>query len=80
MAKFSQISLENFKYCNENQKFGVEILKKTCEQPFNSIIENTIAKKEVLFEKLLEQEPDVCYDALRGKFVNAFEARDLRSS
>lgn len=32
-----------------------------------------MTKKEVLFEKILEQEPNICYDALEGKFVDAFE-------
>lgn len=71
LARLSQSNLENFKYENENQKYGIEIIKKSCEQPFYSIVENTARKKEVLFEKLLEHAQNVCYDALREKFVEA---------
>ena len=62
-------SLEGVKPVNDDQRFGVDIVKKAIQEPAKQIVNNAGADGSVIVGKLLESnEANYGYDAQNGEF------------
>lgn len=67
--------LDQIKAENDDQKIGIEIIRKTLKVPCMQISKNAGVDPQTVIDRLLqEKNKEVGYDALNGKFVNMFEA------
>ena len=72
---FAAKALDDLKPENEDQKVGVDIIRKVLSWPVRNIAENAGKEGAVIVGKLMEEnDTNVGYDAQHGKFVNMFEA------
>ncbi|KAK3588175.1 hypothetical protein CHS0354_012240 [Potamilus streckersoni] len=65
--------LDTLKPLNEDQKIGIQIIKKALRVPALTIIKNTGLDPTVIVEKILNEKGDRGYDALNNEFVNMME-------
>ncbi len=67
-------ALDNVKLNNEDEKIGVDIVRKILDVPLKLIANNAGKEGSIIAEKVKEMEGPVGYDAARDKYVNMFEA------
>lgn len=68
-------SLEKIKAENDDEKAGINIIRKALSAPIRKILENAGLDSALIVEKLLEKGNDkMVYDAQHNKYVDAFEA------
>ena len=68
-------ALDKIKLANEDQRVGVDIVRRALQAPVRQIIENAGDDSAVIVGKLIEQtDTDHGYDAQLGKYVNMFKA------
>ncbi|KAJ1187242.1 hypothetical protein NDU88_004021 [Pleurodeles waltl] len=58
---------------NEDQKIGIEIIKKALKIPAMTIAVNAGVEGSLIVEKIMQSPLDVGYDAMLGEFVNMIE-------
>ncbi|KFO30002.1 60 kDa heat shock protein, mitochondrial [Fukomys damarensis] len=58
---------------NEDQKIGIEIIKRTLKIPAMTIAKNAGVEGSLIVEKILQSSSEVGYDAMLGDFVNMIE-------
>lgn len=66
-------TLENLKGANDDQKAGIEIVRKALHQPCTQIAKNAGVDGSVVVAKILDQTGDFGYDAMNGEYVNMIE-------
>uniref|UniRef100_A0A8W4FMW6 60 kDa heat shock protein, mitochondrial n=1 Tax=Sus scrofa TaxID=9823 RepID=A0A8W4FMW6_PIG len=66
-------ALESITPANEDQKIGLEIIKKALKIPAMTIAKNAGVEGSLIVEKILQSSPEVGYDAMLGDFVNMVE-------
>lgn len=67
-------ALEKLTPANEDQKMGIEIIRKAIKTPCHTIVTNAGIDAAVIVNKVEEATGDNGYDAATGKFVNLVEA------
>lgn len=67
-------ALENVKTDNEDQKTGVNIIRKALEEPLRMIIANTGGEGSIIVQKIREGQNDFGYNALTEQYENMYEA------
>lgn len=67
-------SLDDLKADNEDQRIGIQIVKKALKTPCKQIALNAGVDAAVVVQKVVEGEGDFGYDALRNEYVNMLEA------
>lgn len=68
-------AFEGLRFENEDQRFGMEIVKKSLLQPMKRICDNAGVSGEVVTEKLLEsKDRKIGYDAQKGEHVNMIKS------
>nr|AHK22785.1 heat shock protein 60 [Sinohyriopsis cumingii] len=65
--------LDTLKPVNEDQKIGIDIIKKALRVPALTIVKNTGLDATVIVEKILNEKGDRGYDAMNNEFVNLME-------
>lgn len=66
--------LDNLKVENEDQKIGVEIIKRAIEEPIRQIVANAGLEASVIVNKVKEGEGNFGFNAATEEFVDMFEA------
>lgn len=67
-------ALDTLTPSNEDQKVGIEIVRKAIQTPCHTIASNAGVDASVIVNKVMEASGDVGYDAATGTFVNLVEA------
>ncbi len=67
-------SLENLKGDNEDQKTGIEIIKRAIEEPLRQIVVNCGKEGAVVAQTVKEGKDDFGYNASADKFENLYES------
>jgi chaperonin GroEL len=67
-------ALDNVKVNNEDEKIGVDIVRRVLDVPLKLIANNAGKEGSIIAEKVKEMDGPVGYDAARDRFVNMFEA------
>jgi chaperonin GroEL len=68
-------ALEKLKTNNEDQKAGIEIVKKALRTPARQIAENSGVDGSIILGKLLDaKDPNWGYDAQKGEFTDLIKA------
>ena len=67
-------SLENMKVDNEDQGIGVEIVKRSLEEPMRLIVENTGMEGSVVVHRIKEEKEDFGFNARTEKYENLYQA------
>jgi chaperonin GroEL len=68
-------ALDDVKFANDDQRVGVEIIRRALKAPARQIADNAGADGAVVVGKLLESsDPSFGYDAQNGVFVDMFKA------
>lgn len=67
-------SLDNLKGANEDQDFGIEIIRKVLTAPVLKMAENGGKSGEVILNGLLNHPLEIGYNGLTGRFENLIEA------
>lgn len=67
-------ALDSLKPENEDQKKGIEIVRKAIHTPCRTIAENAGVDASVIVSKVVEMKGDEGYDAAADKFVNMVES------
>jgi chaperonin GroEL len=68
-------ALDGLKYANEDQRVGIEIVRKALAVPAKQIVVNAGGDGSIVAGKLLDKnDPEYGYDAQNDKFVNMFQA------
>ncbi|MBZ3890251.1 60 kDa heat shock protein, mitochondrial [Sciurus carolinensis] len=65
--------LDSLTPANEDQKIGIEIIKRTLKIPAMTIAKNAGVEGSLIVEKILQSSSEVGYDAMLGDFVNMVE-------
>lgn len=65
--------LDNVKVANDDQKTGVEIVRKALRMPCMTIAKNAGVDAAVVVSKVLDGSGDFGYDALNDEYVNMIE-------
>lgn len=63
-------ALDNVQATNEDQKTGIEIIRKALRVPAQTIIKNTGVEPSVILEKILAETGSIGYDALEGEITD----------
>ena len=58
----------------DEQKVGVDIMRRALEEPIRQIVANAGAESSIVVQKVREGKKDYGYDARNGEYVNMFEA------
>jgi len=58
---------------NEEQALGAKIVLRACEAPLRTMARNAGESEDLIIEKIINSEDDMCYDFLNRKIINAFE-------
>ncbi|MBZ3874402.1 60 kDa heat shock protein, mitochondrial [Sciurus carolinensis] len=66
-------ALDSLTPANEDQKIGIEIIKRTLKIPAMTIAKNAGVEGSLIVEKILQSSSEVGYDAMLGDFVNMVE-------
>lgn len=67
-------ALDKLTPANDDQKMGIEIIRKAIRTPCHTIVTNAGIDAAVIVNKVEEASGDEGYDAATGKFVNLVEA------
>ncbi len=68
-------ALENLKPANDDQRVGIDIVRKALQAPIRQITANAAVDGSVVVGKLLEKyETNTGYDARQGEYVDMFKA------
>ncbi|GFS44331.1 heat shock protein 60A [Trichonephila inaurata madagascariensis] len=67
-------ALDQIKCENEDQKTGVEIIRKSLKMPCTQIALNAGVDAAVVTQKVLDGKGDFGYDAMKGEYLNMIEA------
>ncbi|MCL2845757.1 MAG: chaperonin GroEL [Chitinivibrionia bacterium] len=67
-------ALDGVKVENDDQKLGVEIVRKAIEEPLRQIVANAGQEASVIVNKIKEGKGDFGYNAYTDKFENLYEA------
>jgi len=67
-------ALDALQTSNDDQKTGVEIVKKALKMPCTQIAKNSGVEPSIIVQKVLEAENDIGYDALNNVYVNMMTA------
>src|SRR5690606_24283344 len=68
-------ALEKLKPANDDQRVGIDIVRRALQAPIRQIVENAGDDASVVVGKLLDQkDTDYGYDAQEGSYVNMFKA------
>ena len=65
--------MDSLKPTNEDQKIGIEIIKRALKIPAMTIAKNAGVEGSLIVEKILQSSSEVGYDAMLGDFVNMVE-------
>uniref|UniRef100_A0A8C5KXU3 60 kDa heat shock protein, mitochondrial n=1 Tax=Jaculus jaculus TaxID=51337 RepID=A0A8C5KXU3_JACJA len=66
-------ALDSLKLVNEDQKIGIDIIRKSLKIPAMTIAKNVGVEGSLRVEKILKSSSAVGYDAMLGEFVNMVE-------
>uniref|UniRef100_A0A2K5P0P6 60 kDa heat shock protein, mitochondrial n=1 Tax=Cercocebus atys TaxID=9531 RepID=A0A2K5P0P6_CERAT len=66
-------ALDSLTPANEDQKIGIEIIKRTLKIPAMTIAKNAGVEGSLIVEKIMQSSSEVGYDAMAGDFVNMVE-------
>ncbi|ELW68549.1 60 kDa heat shock protein, mitochondrial [Tupaia chinensis] len=66
-------ALDSLTPANEDQKIGIEIIKRTLKIPAMTIAKNAGVEGSLIVEKIMQSSSEVGYDAMLGDFVNMVE-------
>ncbi|CAO2616082.1 60 kDa heat shock protein, mitochondrial, partial [Lemmus lemmus] len=66
-------ALDALKPSNEDQKIGIDIIKRALKIPAMTIAKNAGVEGSLIVEKILQSSSEVGYDAMLGEFVNMVE-------
>ncbi|KAM6178508.1 60 kDa heat shock protein, mitochondrial isoform 1-T2 [Rhynchocyon petersi] len=66
-------ALDSLTPANEDQKIGIEIIKRTLKIPAMTIAKNAGVEGSLIVEKIMQSASEVGYDAMLGDFVNMVE-------
>ncbi|XP_006862107.1 PREDICTED: 60 kDa heat shock protein, mitochondrial [Chrysochloris asiatica] len=66
-------ALDSLAPVNEDQKIGIEIIKRTLKIPAMTIAKNAGVEGSLIVEKIMQSSSEVGYDAMLGDFVNMVE-------
>ena len=66
-------ALDSFKPSNEDQKIGIEIIKRALKIPAMMIAKDAGVKGSLTVDKILQNSSEVGYDAVLEDFVNMVE-------
>ncbi len=58
---------------NEEQALGAKIVLRACEAPLRTMARNAGESEDLIIEKIIHSEDDMCYDFLNRKIINAFQ-------
>ena len=58
---------------NEEQALGAKIVLRACEAPLRTMARNAGESEDLIIEKIINTEDDMCYDFLNRKIINAFQ-------
>jgi len=58
---------------NEEQALGAKIVLRACEAPLRTMARNAGESEDLIIEKIINAENNMCYDFLNRKIINAFE-------
>ncbi|XP_035227740.1 heat shock protein 60A-like [Stegodyphus dumicola] len=67
-------ALDKIKYENEDQKIGIDIVRKSLKMPCTQIAMNAGVDAAVVTQKVLDNNGDFGYDAMKGDYVNMIES------
>ena len=67
-------ALNTLKFTNEDEKIGVQIIKKAIEEPLRQICFNAGLEGSVVIKEVLRSTKQVGYDARNDQYVNMFDA------
>ncbi|PMQ00732.1 MAG: chaperonin GroEL [Dictyoglomus sp. NZ13-RE01] len=67
-------ALDNVKVNNEDEKIGVDIVRRVLDVPLKLIANNAGKEGSIIAEKVKEMDGPMGYDAAKDRFVNMFEA------
>ncbi|KFM69423.1 heat shock protein, mitochondrial, partial [Stegodyphus mimosarum] len=67
-------ALDQIKYENEDQKIGIDIVRKSLKMPCTQIAMNAGVDAAVVTQKVLDNNGDFGYDAMKGDYVNMIES------
>lgn len=67
-------SLDSLTVANEDEKIGVQIIKKSIEEPLRQICFNAGLEGSVVIKEVLKSVKQVGYDARKDQYVNMFDA------
>jgi len=67
-------ALENIKADNEDQKIGVEIVKRALEEPLRLIVENAGMEGSIVVQKVKDGKDDFGFNANTEKYENLYES------
>ncbi|MDD3434653.1 MAG: 60 kDa chaperonin [Parcubacteria group bacterium ADurb.Bin305] len=70
----AQKALDNLKVANEDEKMGVEIIKRALEDPLRQIAINAGVDGNVVLEEVKKRGDNEGFNALTGEFVDMFKA------
>ena len=66
-------ALDSLKPANEDQKIGIEVIKRALKIPAMTIVKNADAEGSLIVEQILQSSSEVGYEAMLGDFVNTVE-------
>ncbi|KAM4698330.1 60 kDa heat shock protein, mitochondrial [Rhinophrynus dorsalis] len=66
-------ALDSLSPANDDQKIGIEIIRRTLKIPAMTIAKNAGVEGSLIVEKIMQSPADVGYDAMLGEFVNMVE-------
>ncbi|CAD7686104.1 unnamed protein product [Nyctereutes procyonoides] len=66
-------ALDSITPANEDQRIGIEIIKRTLKIPAMTIAKNAGVERSLIVEKIMQSSSEVGYDAMLGDFVNMVE-------
>jgi chaperonin GroEL len=70
----AQESLENLKGINEDENYGIAIVKRAIEEPIRQIVANAGGEGSIIVQKIREGKGDFGYNARTEVFENLFAA------
>ncbi len=66
-------SLDALEYANEDEKLGINIIKRAIEEPIRQIVANAGGEGSIVIQKIRESKGDFGYNARTDKYENLFE-------
>ena len=58
---------------NEEQALGAKIVLRACEAPLRTMARNAGESEDLIIEKIINADENMCYDFLNRKIINAFQ-------